>query len=62
MEYSVPHLRRLGTGNAEKSRDEMTTTAVLNDQNWECRPCRFLPPDDTEKNFPSCKILKVPMK
>ena len=39
--------------------DEMTTTAILIDQNWECRLCRLFPPDDTEKNCPSCNILKT---
>ena len=37
----------------------MTTTVILNDQNWEYRLCRPFPPNDTEKNCPSCKILKI---
>ena len=39
--------------------DEMTTTVILNDQNWECRLCRPFPPNDIQKNCPSCKILKI---
>ena len=39
--------------------DEMTTTVILNYQIWECRLCRPFPPDDTEKNCPSYKILKT---
>ena len=39
--------------------DEITTTAIQNDQNWECQTCRPCPPDDTEKNCPSCKIFKL---
>ena len=37
----------------------MTTTAILNDQDWECRLCRPFPPDDTEENCPSGKIFKT---
>ena len=37
----------------------MTTTVILNDQNSECRLYRPSSPDDTDKNSPSCKILKT---
>ena len=37
----------------------MTTTVILNDQNSECRLYCPSSPDDTDKNSPSCKILKT---
>ena len=38
--------------------DEMTTTVILNDQNWECRLCRPFPLDDTERSVLRARSLK----